>query len=158
MINKEAYKRLTRKDKYGHWYTDTKINDRFMWSTNGKVWERDLTHCAFDGEAIDRLAELEDKIMDGTIIERPSVRKGDSIWIIRAKRDYLDGRYRKIVWRCVDKIFLNNDNTYTISTISVSSDGYKNRSIVKSTTFKKSWFLTKAEAEARLKELQKVKE
>lgn len=29
-----------------------------MWSEDGKVWERDLTHCAFDGEAIDRLAEL----------------------------------------------------------------------------------------------------
>ena len=103
---------------------------------------------------LNRLAELEDKIENGTLIERPPVKKGDSIWLIRAKRDYLDGRYRKIVWRCVDKIFLNNDNTYTISTISVSSGGYKNRSIVKSTTFKKSWFLTKAEAEARLKELQ----
>lgn len=59
------YKRLTKKDKYGHWYTDTKINDRFMWSTDGKVWGRDLTHCAFDGEAIDRLAELEEKLKAG---------------------------------------------------------------------------------------------
>ena len=103
----------------------------------------------------ERLALLEDKIENGTLIERPPVKKGDSIWLIRAKRDYLDGRYRKIVWRCVDKIFLNNDNTYTISTISVSSGGYnKHRSIVKSTTFNKTWFLTKAEAEKKLKELQ----
>jgi hypothetical protein len=105
-------------------------------------------------KVFNRLAELEDKIEQGTLIKRPPVKKGDSIWLIRAKRDYLDGRYRKIVWRCVDKIFLNNDNTYTISTISVSSGGYKNRSIVKSTTFNKTWFLTKAEAEAKLLGLQ----
>lgn len=65
------YNRFTKKDKYGHWYTDTKINDRFMWSKDGKAWERDLTHCAFDGEAIDRLAELEDKIENGTLVELP---------------------------------------------------------------------------------------
>ena len=63
-----SYKRFTKKDKYGHWYTDTKIYDRFMWSEDGKVWERDLTNCAFDGEAIDRLAELGDKIENGTRI------------------------------------------------------------------------------------------
>lgn len=65
------YKRFTKKDKYDHWYTDTKINDRFMWSINGKIWERDLTNCAFDGEAIDRLAELEDKIERGQLVEIP---------------------------------------------------------------------------------------
>ena len=65
------YKRLTKRDKYGHWYTETKINDRFMWSKDGKVWERDLSHYAFDGEAIDRLAELEDKIENGMLIELP---------------------------------------------------------------------------------------
>ena len=62
------YKRLTKKDKYGHWYTGTKIYDRFMLSSDGRVWERDLTNCAFDGEAIDRLAELGDKIENGTRI------------------------------------------------------------------------------------------
>ena len=39
-----------------------------MWSSDGMVWERDLTNCAFDGEAIDRLAELGDKIENGTRI------------------------------------------------------------------------------------------
>lgn len=106
--------------------------------------------------AYNKLCAVETQIENGTLIERPPVKKGDSIWLIRAKRDYLDGRYRKIVWRCVDKIFLNNDNTYTISTISVSSGGYKNRSIVKSTTFNKTWFLTKAEAEKKLYGSEKV--
>ena len=64
-----SYKRFTKKDRYGHWCTDTKINDRYMWSEDGKVWERDLSHYAFDGEAIDRLAELEDKIENGTLKE-----------------------------------------------------------------------------------------
>ena len=40
-----------------------------MLSSDGKVWERDLTNCAFDGEAIDRLAELGDKIENGTLVE-----------------------------------------------------------------------------------------
>ena len=75
------YKRFTKKDKYGHWYTDTKINDRFMWSKDGKAWERDLTHCAFDGEAIDRLAELEDKIESRKLVEL-TYKKGDSVFFI----------------------------------------------------------------------------
>ena len=75
------YKRLTKKDKYGHWYTDTKIYDRFMWSEDGKVWERDLTHCAFDGEAIDRLAELEDKIESHKLVEL-KYRNGDYVFFI----------------------------------------------------------------------------
>ena len=66
-------KRLTKKDKYGHWYTETKINDRFMWSKDGKVWERDLYHYAFDGEAIDRLAEFEDKKESGQYVGLPCV-------------------------------------------------------------------------------------
>lgn len=117
-----------------------------------------FTEYASDNEVLQRLAELEDKIENRTLIERPLVKKSDSIWIVRKYRQGSSsfGSYytRKVVWRCVDKIFLNNDNTFTISTISISSGGYKHRSIVKSTTFNKSWFLTKAEAEAKLKELK----
>ncbi len=104
--------------------------------------------------AYNKLCGIEDKIENGTLIERPPVKKGDSIWLIKrqkgARFDYEPDK--KIVWRCVDKIFLNNDNTYTISAISVSSGGYnKHRSIVRSTTFNKTWFLTKVEAENKLK-------
>lgn len=108
-----------------------------------------------------RLFDLENKIVDGTLIERPPVKKGDWVYVIHREKycGLFDDKplYRKKgVWRVVDKIFLNNDNTFTISTLAVSSGGYKNRSIVKSTTFNKSWFLTKEEVETKLKETVEV--
>lgn len=106
-------------------------------------------------DCLNRLAELEDKIEQGTLIERPPIKKGDSIWLIRKEWDYFAGKTKKsIERRCVDKIFLNNDNSFTISTILIEK-GIKHRSIVKSRTFTKSWFLTREEAEKRLKEIQK---
>lgn len=109
-------------------------------------------------EIVSDAQKLIDKIENGTLIERPPVKKGDWVYVIHREKHcslFNDKSYRKKgVWRVVDKIFLNNDNTFTISTLAVSSGGYKHRSIVKSTTFNKSWFLTKAEAEAKLKELQ----
>ena len=152
-----AYKRLTNKnlDEYNPEY-DFCVGCEHFGEPNGcNRWNGTCANYERFMETYNCLAEFEDKIEQGTLIERPPVKNGDSIWLIRAKRDYLDGRYKKIVWRCVDKIFLNNDNTFTISTLAVSNGGYKNRSIVKSTTFNKSWFLTKAEAEQKLKELQK---
>lgn len=89
-----SYKRFTKKDRYGHWCTDTKINDRYMWSEDGKVWERDLSHYAFDGEAIDRLAELEDKIESGRLMELPFIvvdrqtQKEADIYEIALKEDW----------------------------------------------------------------------
>ena len=109
---------------------------------------------AKEGEALKRLAELEDKIENGTLIERPPIKKGDSIWLIRKEWDYFAGKTKKsIERRCVDKIFLNNDNSFTISTLLIEK-GIKHRSIVKSNTFMRTWFLTREEAEAKLKELQ----
>lgn len=52
--------RFTKRDKYGNPYTDSTMNDRFMWSKDGKIWERDLSQSAFDGKAIDKLCLLED--------------------------------------------------------------------------------------------------
>ena len=123
------YKRFTKKDKYGHWYTDTKINDRFMWSTDGKVWERDLTHCSFDGEAIDRLAELEDKLENGLLKELPCG-VGTTVYCIAG---CFKGFFRrKFVYDIVEYPFeIGMVDTYQID-----------------------WFLTEGEAEARLKELQ----
>lgn len=110
MINKKTYKRLTKKDKYGHWYTDTKINDRFMWSTDGKVWERDLTHCAFDGKAIDRLAELEDKIESGDLISTSDVGDNEIEFFVKHNADVRKETVREIL-NAVD----NESNGQTIS-------------------------------------------
>ena len=72
-----------------------------MWSEDGKVWERDLTHCAFDGEAIDRLAELEDKIEHGTLIELPC-KVGDTAYKVYGKCDGNSCPYSRnyVQWRC----------------------------------------------------------
>ena len=68
------YKRLTKKDRYGHWYTNEPIYDRGMTSEDGinfkkHYFENGLS--AYDGLPIDRLAELENKIEQGRLIELP---------------------------------------------------------------------------------------
>lgn len=141
------YKRLTKRDKYGHWYTDTKINDRFMWSTDGKVWERDLTHCAFDGEAIDRLAEFEDKIENGTLIELP-YKLGTKLYFIVL---HTFGGYFEIfeteLWVYVSRYkdeFGGVDFAIEINDVDFDYE----------TWITAHCYSTKAEAEAKLKELQ----
>ena len=132
-----SYKRLTERVGKGVSVKQTSTND------NRSIWN-----------AIERLAELEDKIEKGTLIERPPVKRGDRIWLIRKYWDFFEGRTKKeVAGRIVKRIFLNNNNSLTFSCL-VIHKGTKLISIVKSTTFNKSWFITKAEAEARLKELQ----
>lgn len=99
------YKRFTKKDKYGHWYTDTKMNDRFMWSTDGKIWERDLTHCAFDGEAIDRLAELEDKLESGQLVDisnLPQIGMSEEVRYTRKEATYFEELKRLFIKRMTE--------------------------------------------------------
>ena len=64
--------RFTKRDRYGHAYTNETIYDRGMTSKDGKIYEK---HCfengtsAYDGKPIDRLCELEDKIEQGDVVE-----------------------------------------------------------------------------------------
>lgn len=103
---------------------------------------------------LNRLREYEDDIEEGRIIERPPVKKGNRVWIIRKYWDFFEGRTKKeVVGRIVRRIFLNDDNSITFSCLAIHK-GTKLISIVKSTTFNKTWFLTKAEAEANLQELK----
>lgn len=135
------YKRLTKKDKYGHWYTDTKINDRFMWSTDGKVWERDLTHCAFDGEAIDRLAELEEKIESGRLVELPC-KVGDMVYEF-----FKNHRPPFIQETTIEKIVITEKGLR----LKLARNAFYETAI---SNLGKTLFLTREQAEARLKELQ----
>lgn len=106
--------------------------------------------------AYNKLSAVETQIENGTLIERPPVKKGDRIWLIRKYWDLFGGRTKKeVVGRVVKRIFLNNDNSLTFSCLAIHK-GTKLISIVKSTTFNKSWFLTKSEAEKKLKELKGV--
>lgn len=134
------YKRFTKKDKYGHWYTDTKINDRFMWSINGKIWERDLTHCAFDGEAIDRLAELEDKIENGQLVEIPDITHKFAIvkYLFKKNKPLKVLEYYPCSYNLLSKKIANcYENCDNLNFCVIEKD-----------------FLTKEAAEAKLKELQ----
>ena len=99
--------------------------------------------------AYNKLCTVEDKIENGTLIERPLVKKGDRIWLIRKYWDFFEGRTKnEVVGRIVKRIFLNNDNSLTFSCLAIHK-GRKLISIVNSTTFNKTWFLTKAEAKLR---------
>jgi hypothetical protein len=105
------YKRLTTKDEEGNW----------------QVWEDDYSH-PFEAlqVAIDRLAELEDKIEQGTMIEIPTQ---EFVFHISKSKN---GNY---VVRKISK--------YYYMSVYACADGIMNK-----------WFSTREEAEKRLKELQ----
>ena len=88
-----------------------------------------------------RLYELEDKIMDGTLIKLPC-KVGDRIWAILGNN---------IFSRKVKSIVIRGDG-YTIKTS--NTNGWKDLEPYYNAEFGVIWFLTKAEAEAKLKELQ----
>ena len=134
--------------------TDKKIDlDKLSDKAKSKISDTYLEYAKMNNA----LWELENKIENGTLVERPPVKKGDRIWLIRRYWDYFDGRTKKeVVGRIVKRIFLNNDDSLTFSCSAIHK-GTKLISIVKSTTFNKTWFTTKAEAEERLKELKNEK-
>lgn len=64
--------RFTKRDRYGHAYTNETIYDRGMASKDGKTYEKHYFEngtSAYDGKPIDRLCELEDKIEHGEMVE-----------------------------------------------------------------------------------------
>ena len=95
-----------------------------------------------DGEILHRLAELEDKIENGTLIELPC-KVGDRIWAILGNN---------IFGRKVKSIVIRGDG-YTIKTS--NTNGWKDLEPYYNAEFGVIWFLTKAEA--KLKELQEKK-
>lgn len=68
------YERLTKRDRYGHAYTNETIYDRGMTSEDGVHYEKHYFEnetSSYDGKPIDRLCEIEDKIEQGKIVELP---------------------------------------------------------------------------------------
>lgn len=95
-----------------------------------------------------RLAELEDKIMGGTLIELPC-KVGDTVY--SNERIMFEPLTVKVITIHQSKKF---SVSYTV--IAMAKDGhgiYLSRD-----NFNEDWFLTKAEAEAQLKELQEEQE
>ena len=95
------YERLTKRDKYGHAYTNETIYDRGMTSEDGVHYEKHYFEngtSAYDGKPIDRLCEIEDKICEGKMVELPCG-VGTSVWFVtcvcdeigKEKYDALEG-------------------------------------------------------------------
>lgn len=130
MINKDTYKRLTYRFNKGIGYIDNDFNGVYysdcIQGDSGcitKIYER--------------LAELEDKIENGTLLELPC-KVGDKVWWVNqySPRPRIE--------------------EYEVSTITIGKDNkiYLGLGFSFFTFMTDEVYYTKAEAEARLKELQ----
>lgn len=128
MINKETYKRLAK-------VHIAKDGDGSGFET-GTKWVEKLSQ---DGDILHRLAELEDKIENGTLFELPC-KAGDIVYRIWT---YSNGGYVQ---------------DYTIVEIEIYEDEIllfdDSDNQIQITDIGKTVFLTKDQAEARLKELK----
>ena len=94
-----------------------------------------------------RLQELEDKIENGTLIELPC-KVGDKVYILGSKVDSDKVEiFEDIVW----EILIRQFNHLKVGVVQVHKFGTGRLQLA---DFNKEWFLTKAEAEAKLKELK----
>ena len=93
-------------------------------------------------DVIERLAELEDKIENGTLIELPC-KVGDRIWCIINKKHIFGRRIKEIIFKKIGWWIQTVDRT-----------GWEDMERFCMQEFGKTVFLTYAEAEKKLKELQ----
>lgn len=130
--------RLTQKDRYGHYYTNEKINDRMQ--------DDELYPHAYDGKAIDRLGEYEDAEEQGLILRLPC-KVGDVVY----KPNPIT--MKEIVEIEIESIFISASGT----NISGRTTKMKYSFCCSPSDFGKSVFLTKEAAEQALKETKKCK-
>ena len=124
--------RLTQKDRYGHYYTSEKVNDRIQ---HGELFPH-----AFDGKPIDKLAEYEDLEEQGLLLKLPC-KVGDTVYRLIPKT------YRNIEPLTIKDFVLCENGlcfTTTKTTFYYSCD-----------KFGEFIFLTQEEAEQALKEMEK---
>lgn len=143
MINKDTYKRLTERrgslviDKCGNCQN---VNNP-QGCTDKKCYEI----------MKNRLAELEDKIEDGTLVELPC-KVGDTLYFPQYYCDSRGCSMHEQSYCCGCKEMITrerNNEKYIIAT--------KNCEWSDIPTIGKKYFVTRAEVEARLKELQSDK-
>ena len=99
---------------------------------------------AWGGEILYRLAELEDKIENGTLIGLPC-KVGDKVWLIYENQVEIAEIWRIVLTPTYNEFrwFIPYDETQP-----------KDTGSFKTNEIGKTVFLTKAEAEAKLKEIQ----
>lgn len=140
------YKRLTEKDEeYGNFVPNrgSELNNpKIAVSYNGKI----------HGTIIDRLADLEDKIENGTLVELPC-KVGDTIYV-----PYQYNGVEGISFHKIYQIVIMENDIYVDFEVDTDID-YVFAYIYNFGKFNIAWlnkrfFLTKAEAENKLKELQ----
>ena len=122
--------------------TDKKKYERLTERVGNEVHE-----LAWSGELLHRLAELEDKIDNGTLVELPC-KVGDKVYHLSDK---------KICEEVVKQIkySIYNGEIDLLNSHIMTDDNYsKDYNFYRISKLGKSLFLTKAEAEKRLKELQ----
>lgn len=134
----DDYKRLTMKDEeYGNYVQNngSELNKpKIAVSFNGKI----------HGTIIDRLAELEDKIENGTLVELPC-KVGDTVYVI----DEMENSCGEIVCREVESCIVDRISIFDSEICLGLVDTYKTIRILSISKV----FLTKADAKAKLKEL-----
>lgn len=96
-------------------------------------------------KAYERLAELEDKIENGTLIELPC-KVGDTVYVI----DEMENSCGEIVCREVESCIVDRISIFDSDICLGLVDTYKTIRILSISKV----FLTKAEAEAKLRELK----
>lgn len=107
---------------------------------------------ASDCEILDRLAELEDKIEQGYIKILP-VKAGDKIYVVPSKVNFDLNRinryheHNRVYEQTVDEIRFFKNGVYMVYSCYYQQNHH-------SEFFGETWFLTREEAEKRLKELQ----
>ena len=140
-----SYKRLTIRN---NGFIDTNCkNCKQCKKVRRKYICNDMTAC--DEEIINRLAELEDKIENGTLIELPC-KVGDTVYwvceLVKNKLEILEGKIRGLT------ISQNSTSWFSV----IYEYGLTFEHIFKD-YWNKTVFLTKAKAEKKLKELRNGK-
>lgn len=127
------YKRLTKTEKINQYCSTVECAE----------------HCedCYVGKLYERLAELEDDLESGKLI-RLSCKVGDKVYILGSKED---SDKVEIFEDVVIEILVRYFGDIKVERIKVSKFGATG--ILPLCTLNKDWFLTKAEAEAKLKEI-----
>lgn len=140
--------RLTKKDRYGHYYTNVKVYDRMQ--------SDEKSPHAYDGKAIDKLAEYEDAEEKQMILPAPL--DGVDCFIF-------NGIWQRVPCKVGDTVYRISDNynlrgkyieETTVSRIAIDDEGIYVFCSCKSNAkrkFGKNVFYTKEEAEQKLKEM-----
>ena len=111
-------------------------------------WERENLKPEQIAEMYDRLAELEDKIEDGTLVELPC-KVGDTVYFIEyfCNANGCSNDKQTICCGCSEML----ERERKKQTYVISEKKFRLKDLSK---INKTLYITKAEAEARLKELQ----